>query len=197
MRKTPAWPGAGQIPSVRSGREKTGLSIDIQINSAPLDPDDSTRGVTITALDIPQHTRAERSLRDSEERFRKLIEISPDAVILFRDGTILYVNPAAQALLGASKPEEIEGKPVLDVISNGYRKVVHENIRKDLGGEVSPQMELQMPRLDGTSVTVEGRGAQTIINGKPAILVTVRDITARKWADEELTNSRQMLRLVL
>ncbi len=178
-------------------KRKDGAVIDILINSAPLDPNDFSRGVTFTTLDITQRTRAEQSLRESEERFRKLIEISPDAVILHCDGTILYVNPAALVLLGASKPDEIEGRPILDIIGTGYREMVHENIRKDLGGEVSPQMELQMLRLDGKTVTVEGRGARTIINGRPAVLVTVRDITERKQAEEELFSYRQMLRLVL
>jgi PAS domain S-box-containing protein len=187
--------GAGTVQT--QWQKKNGAIIDILLSSAPLDPADLMRGVTFTALDITQRTRAEQALRESEGRYRKLVEISPDAVILHRDGKIIYANPAARTLVGAFHPEEMVGKSVLDFIGPGFRESVSQNIQKDLGGELSPQMELQMLRLDGTSVTVEGRGVRTLIGGKPAVMVTIRDTTERKRAEEDLFNSRQMLQLVL
>ena len=92
--------------------------IDVLVSSSPIDPINIAHGVTFTALDITQRTRAERELRESEERFRKLIEISPDAVILHCDGTIRYANPAALALVGASRAEEMTGRPVLNFIDS-------------------------------------------------------------------------------
>ena len=153
--------------------------------------------ILIAFSDITEIRKAEEALRESEERFRKLVEISPDAVILHRNGIIIYVNPAAQKLVGALVPEEMVGKPVLDFIDTGFRDVVTANIQKDLGGKLSPQIELPMLRLDGSSVFVEGRGVKTFIEGKPAVMVTLRDITGRKLAEEKLFNSRQMLQLVL
>ncbi|MDO9325188.1 MAG: PAS domain S-box protein [Methanoregula sp.] len=187
--------GSGTIQT--RWKKKDGSVVDILLSSAPLNPADLTRGVTFTALDITQRTRAEQDLRESEERFRKLIEIAPDAVILHQDKKIIYVNPATLTLLGASHPEEMVGRSVIDFVESGSRDVVRANIQKDLEGGLSPQTELQMIRLDGTPVTVEGRGVQTLIDGRPAIMVTVRDITERKRAEEERFNSRQMLQLVL
>jgi PAS domain S-box-containing protein len=176
---------------------KDGVVIDVLLSSTPLEPGRMSAGVIFTALDITGHKRAEAALRESEERYRKLVEILPDAVIVHHNEKIIYANPAARKLTGASHQEEIVGRPVLDFINPRFHEVVISNIRKDLGGEVSPLTELQMIRLDGTSVTVEGRGVRTLIDGKPAVLVAMRDISERKKSEEDLFNSRQMLQLVI
>jgi PAS domain S-box-containing protein len=177
-------------------KKKDGNLIDILLSSAPLNPADLTRGVTFTALDITERTRAEQALYESEERYRKLVEILPDAVILHRDGKIIYVNPAAQKLAGALHPEEMVGKPVLDFIDPRFRGKIKENIKKDLREELSPDTELEMLRLNGTPVVVEGRGVKTLIDGKPAVLVAIRDITERKEAKEKLQESERKYRFL-
>ncbi|MFA4848158.1 MAG: PAS domain S-box protein [Methanoregula sp.] len=175
-------------------KKKDGSFIDILLSSSPISPADLTRGVTFTALDITERTRAERALSESEERYRKLVEISPDAVILHRDGKIIYVNPAAQTLVGALRHEEMVGKLILDFVDPRFREVVSENIKKDIDGELSPYTELQMLRLDGTSVSVEGRGVKTHIDGKPAVLVAIRDITEYKRAELAIRDSEEKFR---
>ncbi len=186
--------GAGTVQT--QWQRKDGSIIDILLSSAPLNSTDLALGVTFTALDITKRTRAEKALLESEERSRKLLEISPDAVILHRDGKIIYANTAAHTLIGASHPEEMIGKSVLDFIEPSSRDTVKANIRKDLGGEFSPHTELQMLRLDGTPVTVEGRGVRTLIDGKPAVLVALRNITERKLADENLKESERKYRFL-
>ena len=177
-------------------KKKDGSLIDILLSSSPISPADLTRGVTFTALDITERTRAERALHESEERYRKLVEILPDAVILHRDGKIIYVNPAAQTLVGALHPEEMIGKPVLDFVDPRFQGIIKENIKKDLREEFSPDTELEMLRLDGTPVVVEGRGVKTLIDGKPAVLVAIRDITERKQAKEKLQESERKYRFL-
>jgi PAS domain S-box-containing protein len=140
-------------------------------------------------LDMTGRKRAENSLRESEDRYRKLVEISPDAVILHREGKIIFLNPAALNLLGASHADEIIGKPVLEFIQPDFRDAVRRSIEKDLMGTITPPMELPMLRLNGSSIIVEGRGVKTSIEGKPAIQVALRDITERKLAEEALQKS--------
>jgi PAS domain S-box-containing protein len=147
--------------------------------------------------DITRRRKNEDALRDSEDKYRKLVEISPDAVIIHQEGKISYVNPAAFKLLGALNPDEIIGKNVLEFIHPDFRESVMNNIHKDLKGEISPSTELHMRRLDGTSVIVEGRGVRTIINGNPAIQVAIRDITERKNAEDALRESEGKLNAML
>jgi PAS domain S-box-containing protein len=147
--------------------------------------------------DISRRKKAEDALRESEDRYRKLVEISPDAVILHRDGRIIYLNPAALNLLGALDPNEIIGNNVLDYIQPDFRDAVRINIEKDLGGDITPPMELHMVRVDGTPIIVEGRGVKTFVEGKPAIQVAIRDITERKRAEEALCQSEATARALI
>lgn len=144
--------------------------------------------------DITERKKAEDALRESEDRYRKLVEISPDAVLIHQDGKIIFVNPAALHLLGASNPDEITGKNAFDFIQPEFRNPVSKNIEKDLTGDISNPMELSMTRLDGTLVIVEGRGVRTFIEGRPAVQVAIRDITERKKADDALRESEERLR---
>jgi PAS domain S-box-containing protein len=131
--------------------------------------------IAMIARDITDRKMVEVALRESEERYRRLVEISPDAVLIHREGKIVFINPAALDLLGSSHPSEITGKDVLDFIQPKFRDALRKTIEKDLSGEITPPMELHMLRVDGTSVIVEGRGVRTFIDGKPAIQVALRE----------------------
>jgi PAS domain S-box-containing protein len=146
--------------------------------------------------DITGRILAEEALRDSEDRYRKLVEISPDGIILHQDGRVVYMNPAALRLMRASCMEEIVGKEVLGIIHPDYREKVWGFIRKDLEGDMTPPIELLLLRLDGTTVPVEGRGVQTLVGGSPAVQVTIRDITDRKKTEERLRKSEEKYRFL-
>jgi PAS domain S-box-containing protein len=148
----------------------------IEINASVIQS--GSGGIILTLCrDITQRRQDEKTLKESEDRYRKLVEISPDAVFLHRDGKIIYANPATFTLLGATRPDEIIGKNVLDFVSPEFRDIVRENIQKDLRGKVSPQTELRMVRIDGTPIIIEGRGIATETDGKPAVQVAIREIT--------------------
>jgi PAS domain S-box-containing protein len=164
---------------------------------APTVFDDGRKGVSVLLEDITQRKQADAALRESEDRYRKLVEISPDAVFLHREGTIIYANPAALKLLGASHSNEIIGKNVLGFIHPYFHDSVMKNIEKDLGDEITPPLELHMLRVDGKSIIVEGRGVKTFIDGKPAIQVALRDITESKRAEEALLESEEKYRTLI
>ena len=132
--------------------------------------------IAVIARDISDRKKAEDALRESEERYRQLVDISPDAVFIHKEGKIIFINPAALNLLGATHSAEIIGKKVLDFIQPEFRAAVMKNIEKDLGGEITPSMELHMLRVDGKSIIIEGRGVRTFIDGKPAIQVALREL---------------------
>jgi PAS domain S-box-containing protein len=176
--------------------KKDGTVIDIILSSTPLDPANISGGITFTALDITERKRAEQALRESEDRYRKLVEISPDAVFLHRDGKIIYVNPAAVRLAGARGSNELIGKDILDVVAPEDRDSVHANITRDLAGETTPPMELRILRVDKKPVMVEGRGVATFIDGRPAVLVALNDITDRYQAGLALKKSEERYRSV-
>ena len=146
--------------------------------------DDGRRGVSVILEDITPHKKADKDLQESEDRYRKLVEISPDAVFIHQEGKIIYANPATVRLLGALHHHEILGKNVLDFVQPKFRDSVRNNIMKDLVGDTTPPMELHMSRVNGMPIIVEGRGVRTFIDGEFAIQVALRDITERKRAEE-------------
>ncbi len=170
-------------------KKKDGDIIDILLSFAPINSGALSHGITIAALDISKRTRAEQALHESEERYRTLIDISPDAVCLYRDGKIIYVNHAARTLVGASHAEEMVGKFIIDFIHPESHGTLRDTFQKERDGVLAQKAELQILRLDGTSVKVEGRGVRTLIDGKPATLVTIRDIPEQEGEADTLSTS--------
>ena len=163
----------------------------------PIIVDGEVTRIAMIARDITERKRSEDALRESEERYRKLVEISPDAIIIHQEGKITYLNPAALTMLGAENASEMRNKNILDIVHPEYRDAVRKNIKNDLIGKTTPPVELRMLRIDGTCIIVEGRGAKTTMNGKPAIQVALRDMTERKKVEGELRENEERLRLLL
>ena len=153
--------------------------------------------IAMIARDITDRKKSEDALRESEEHYRQLVDISPDAVLIHIEGKITYLNQAALSMLGAKNANEILGKNVLGFIHPDFRDLVRKNIEKDLNGKTTPPTELNMIRLDGTTIDVEGRGVKTTFNGKPAIQVAIRDTTERKRVEKKLRESEEKYRTLI
>lgn len=128
---------------------------------------------------------ATAAARQSEERYRRLVELSPSAVFVHRNGRFVYVNPAGVRLLGAEGPDEIVGRPILEVVHPDYRALVQARSDAEARGEPAPLIEEKFIRLDGRVIDVEVAGIPIDYEGEPAALVAVNDISARRTAEEE------------
>ncbi len=146
------------------------------------------RAILGIVTDITERKAAEQARRESEERFRRLVELSPDGVAVHQDGRLMLVNPAGARLLGYERPEELVGKPVLDIVHPDDRHAVLDRIKQVMQiGKPGGLVEERFRRRDGTYVPVEVVNAPFNWNGKPAVQVVVRDITERK----ELTRAAE------
>jgi PAS domain S-box-containing protein len=130
--------------------------------------------------------RAEEALRQSEERYRGLVELSPEAVLVNRNDRIVLVNPAGLQLFGASSGEQLLGKSFFELFHADYHALKRERIGKMLAGHRTPVLEEKIVRLDGIAVDVEVAGAPVTDQGERAVLLLVRDITERKRAEAAL-----------
>jgi len=136
--------------------------------------------------------RSEVALRESEERYRRLVELSFDAIGIHSGGQIVFVNPTAARLLGATKPEQILGKPFLDLVHSDCRAAVSDRVRQVLEeGESVPPVEEKLTRLDGVPIDVEALSLPIIYQDQPAVQVVFRDITERKKTEAQIIRAKR------
>jgi PAS domain S-box-containing protein len=145
-----------------------------------------------------ERERAEKSLKESEERYRRLVELSPDAIIVHRGGEVLFVNTAGAEFFGVASPEELIGKPVMNFIHPDYREIVGARIvRTQEKGERTDLIQEKFLRFDGRAVDVEVVTTPITYRGQVATLVVARDITGRKRSEEALVQSEERYRAVV
>ncbi len=145
-------------------------------------------------LDVTDEHRAMQQLRESEERYRELVELSPDAIYITSDRKLIYVNAACVRLLGASVPEELIGKGVLEITHPDFHEEIKRRAQllKERDEPLPPSVQKKL-RLDGTAVDVEVMAAPFIYKGDRGTQVVMRDITERKKAEEELARTNAEL----
>ncbi|NDP39713.1 MAG: PAS domain S-box protein [Rhodoferax sp.] len=121
------------------------------------------------------------ALQESEARFRTLIEGTPEPVVVHRHGLVLYVNPAAIGLFGATSRQELVGKPLLALIHPDCHAALLEQVRRSYEeGAKLPTLEEKIIRLDGSVIDVEATRITISYDGQKAIQVLMRDVTERK-----------------
>ncbi|MDY6806391.1 MAG: PAS domain S-box protein [Cyanobacteriota bacterium] len=134
-----------------------------------------------------QRQQAEDALRESEERYRSLVEMSPEAIALYCEEKFVYINAAGSRLLGAKNPQELIGRSIWDVVHPDYVEVVKQRVRQvENLGQQSQLLEQKLIRLDGQARDVEIAGIPSTYQGKVATQIVMRDITDRKQDQEQL-----------
>ncbi len=140
--------------------------------------------------DIKERNDTEKALRESERRYRLLIEHSPDAIGVHQGGRILYTNPAWARLLGVNDSEELMGKSLADLFSENSRIQI-ENIFGQLRGGDLP-LQQRLIRKDGTPLEVEISAIPLVHDGMQTVQIVMRDITDSKHAEEEMSEALQL-----
>jgi diguanylate cyclase (GGDEF)-like protein/PAS domain S-box-containing protein len=145
-----------------------------------------TRGVG-TLADVTERRRSVEAFKESEERYRALVETAPDAVYAHQDGIIVLANRQAAALFGAERPDALVGRSVFELVDEASLPLARARTAA-LGapGARAELAELAYRRLDGTPFAVEAAAAAVQVDGRLVVQVVFRDVTARKRAEAAL-----------
>lgn len=130
-----------------------------------------------------------QTLKESEERFRTLTEWTPEALLVHRDDELLYANPAAVRLFGASSAQELIGQSMRDLVHPDDRQATLERNPQGAQQGPHPLREQKFLRLDGSVFDAEASAIAIAFNGQPAVQTAAHDITERKRAELALQHS--------
>jgi PAS domain S-box-containing protein len=154
-------------------------------------------GIIIYSDDITGRKEVEEKLRESEEKYRSLVDVSPVAVAVHRNGKVLYANPEAIRLLKAGTAGDLIGKDVLSFIHPDYRDKANSDFRfMNTDGQIIPLQEEILLTITGEPFTVEVVAKPIRYEGLHSVLVVFRDITERQLAEAALREAGQKLALL-
>jgi two-component system, cell cycle sensor histidine kinase and response regulator CckA len=143
--------------------------------------------------DITERKKAENALIESEKRYRNLMDLMPDAVIVWHDEKVVFANPAVAKILGAADPDKLIGRSYWKIVHPDYHKAGKKRMELFCKGKQVSPVEFEFLRLDGETVNCECTGEAITFNGRPALLSVWRDITDRKKTEEEKTRFASQL----
>ncbi|MHB8522057.1 MAG: PAS domain S-box protein [Limisphaerales bacterium] len=175
------------------------------IITALRDPAGNLGGFAHVTRDVSERKQAQEELQKSEVRYRRLVELCPDALLVQSKSEILFVNDAATRLLGAAEAGQLVGKPMKDVVEPEHWEPLREHLRRlreegttffmkrtrKARDTKAPAAfnEAQLVRLDGTRVDVVIAAAPLTFQDRPAVMVIAHDITERKITQVALQQS--------
>jgi PAS domain S-box-containing protein len=178
---------------------KDGIIIDVLLRAVPLDPSNFSKGMTFAALDITELKRVERTIRENEERYHRLVETSPDSIVMYDvSGNLITVNQKTADLYGVESPEQFitEAKNVLNILPEEDRLKAVQNFRQTVATGKSVNNEYSIICKGGSLLPVEINSSMVAgPDGRPiAFISVVRDITDRKASEEALHESESKFR---
>jgi PAS domain S-box-containing protein len=193
-------PQSGQVvKSAEVGYQNPdGKSYSLILNAGPLYGDDhQILGSLVSLTDVSELTHTQEALRESEDRYRRLVDTAPDAIIVHRDGRFLFANEAALRLYGADDFEQLKSRNIVELLHPDDREIALTRIGQVQAGGRTPLRESRLLTLNGQEVTIEATAAPINYGGDRAVQVIIRDITLRRQAEEALGESRQRLAVIV
>jgi PAS domain S-box-containing protein len=171
----------------------------IQVNYSPVfDADNKVIGIALVSYDLTERKLIEEALKESENKYRELVDNSPDAIVIYQDNKIVFANNESLRLVGAESIENLLGKSLLEFVHPDSRAFVIERMRKIANKEtVLPIAEEKFVRFDGSELNVEVIAIPIGFEQKPAVQLIIRNITERKQKEIALQKSEKKYRFTV
>lgn len=173
-------------------RRKNGSTFPVEVSARVIDEQGHQLRQAIIR-DITERKQVEKALRESEEKFRNIMESSLVSIYVIQDGVFKYVNSTLLEKSGYTEEDLIDKRNPLDLIAPEHREMVARNLQERLAGVPGHPYEIRILRKDGTFFDVVAWGAMIQYLGRPANAGTLVDITERKRAEAELRKLSQVI----
>ena len=145
--------------------------------------------------DITKQKQAQELLKESEDRYKTLIEMSPAAILVIQEGKITYCCPVTAKILGATHPLELIDKPLLDFVHPDSHEAVKKRLELiEKEKNTSPNMEHKFVGFDGRIIDVEVKDTYIQYYGKPAVLSVLSDVTEHKKSERYRKENEERFR---
>jgi PAS domain S-box-containing protein len=195
------------VEAVKTGKSVTfesvfhldGYQSWFEIHFAPVfDANMHVSSIVMLSFNITERKQAENALKESESRYRNLVELLQTGIVLHDEGIVIFANSAAANIMNVGRSGAmITGKPILDYIHPDYRETIQKRIIYSLEENTAvPLMEAVFLRNDGSPITVEVTSIPFLFQGKKVMLSVFNDISRRKEAEEALGKSLAMYKLL-
>ncbi|HPC31690.1 MAG TPA: PAS domain S-box protein [Syntrophales bacterium] len=149
-------------------------------------------GAVEIVTDVTESRNAEEALRQSEERYRLLVENASLSIVIVQDMVIKYANPRTSEAIGYSN-EELLNSPVIKFVHPEDLPMIYDISQRRLRGEaVPPSYVVRLVKKDGEVIWAEFSGVSLAWQGKPATMSFIRDVTDRKNLEERLLQIRNL-----
>jgi diguanylate cyclase (GGDEF)-like protein/PAS domain S-box-containing protein len=182
--------------------DKNGRLIDVALTISQIrDSAGNTIGYSTITRDITERKRAEANLRQQKDLYEALLHAQSEVgegLLILEDERIVYTNEAFSQISGHGSRELMALPSVLDLVVPEERASFGERLRRRLGGRADEDnQETVILHESGRRVTVETGIKTTQENGRPRLIVIIRDITERKKAEEALQESEEKYRMLV
>jgi diguanylate cyclase (GGDEF)-like protein/PAS domain S-box-containing protein len=162
-------------------RSREGRIIEAELSVRRL-PD---RRLQIVVQDATERRQAAQALRESEERYERLAEALPEALVLLAQGRVVFANSACRRLLGLPPAAPLAGRPVEELAAPDDREAVRRRLRELEGSKgAATRFTWRLQRSDGSAIELEGASSPVVHRGQFAIQVVLRDPAAEAQAAE-------------
>ncbi len=182
----------GEVVNIR----KDGSIINLELVEKRIVLANGEMGVLSIATDVTHWKELNNSLKESEEKYRILVEKSNDGIVFAQDGHLVYANPKITDMLGYAF-EELMGQPFHNFIHESDKEKVIEKHQKRQKGEALPEIyETILQKANGETLDVEFNVNVAVYKGQKTTMVFIRDITQRKISEKFLKESEESYRSV-
>ncbi|MGY6499503.1 MAG: putative bifunctional diguanylate cyclase/phosphodiesterase [Acidimicrobiales bacterium] len=175
----------GPYPTFRL-RHASGAWCHVEARATNLLDDEHISAFIVSFRDVTDRIEAEQAVAERDERYRQIVEASPEAILIHQDGVVVHANPAALRMLGAEDRQSVLGLEPTSLLEIDPEESTKLSGRSAVHSLPVTTADRRLYRLDGSVLDVELTSIPTVWDGFAAVQVIARDVTERRQADMTL-----------